>query len=66
MDESITRAAGAVPGQQLGAADMERLIHAAGRTPRQRTTLYGVAPPDRADPASRAATRPEHRPQAAE
>jgi hypothetical protein len=41
MDESITRAAGAVHGQQLGAADMERLIRRAGRTPRQRTTLYG-------------------------
>jgi 2-iminoacetate synthase ThiH len=41
MDESITRAAGAVHGQQLGAADMDRLIRAAGRIPRQRTTLYG-------------------------
>jgi FO synthase len=44
MDESITRAAGAVHGQQLGAADMDRLIRAAGRVPRQRTTLYGEPP----------------------
>jgi FO synthase len=43
MDESITRAAGAVHGQQLGAADMDRLIRGAGRIPCQRTTLYGPA-----------------------
>jgi FO synthase len=41
MNESITRAAGAVHGQELSADDLERLIHAAGRTPRRRTTLYG-------------------------
>jgi FO synthase len=44
MDESITRAAGAVHGQQLGPQDMQRLITAAGRLPQQRTTLYGQAP----------------------
>ena len=44
MDELITRAAGAVHGQQLGAEDMQRLIRAAGRVPRQRTTLYEEAP----------------------
>jgi FO synthase len=48
MDESITRAAGAVHGQQLGAADMDRLIRAAGRLPRQRSTLYAAAPVDSA------------------
>jgi FO synthase len=42
MNESITRAAGAVHGQELGAQDLERLIGAAGRTPRQRTTGYGA------------------------
>ncbi len=41
MNESITRAAGAVHGQELSAADLQRLIRAAGRTPRQRSTLYG-------------------------
>jgi FO synthase len=45
MNESITRAAGAVHGQELSAADLERLIAAAGRTPRQRTTSYGAVPP---------------------
>jgi FO synthase len=44
MDESITRAAGAVHGQQLGAGDMQRLIGAARRVPRQRTTLYAEVP----------------------
>ena len=52
MDESITRAAGAVHGQQLGAADMDRLITAAGRIPRQRSTLY-AATPERLAPSSR-------------
>jgi FO synthase len=42
MNESITRAAGAVHGQELTAQDLERLIKAAGRTPRQRSTGYGV------------------------
>ncbi len=44
MNESITRAAGAAHGQQLGAAEMEGIIRAAGRVPRQRTTLYGRPP----------------------
>jgi FO synthase len=44
MNESITRAAGAVHGQELRAEDLERIIRAAGRTPRQRTTGYGVVP----------------------
>jgi FO synthase len=42
MNESITRAAGAVHGQELGAEQLERIIRAAGRTPRQRTTCYGA------------------------
>lgn len=41
MDESISRAAGAAHGQELPPGEMEELIRAAGRTPRQRTTLYG-------------------------
>jgi FO synthase len=44
MNESITRAAGAAHGQELGPQAMDALIRAAGRTPRQRTTLYGAAP----------------------
>jgi len=43
MNESISRAAGASHGQELAPASMEALIATAGRTPRQRTTLYGTA-----------------------
>jgi FO synthase len=47
MNESISRAAGASHGQELPPESMNQLIEGAGRTPRQRTTLYGVAPADR-------------------
>jgi FO synthase len=41
MNESISRAAGASYGQEFPPEAMEELIRAAGRVPRQRTTLYG-------------------------
>jgi FO synthase len=41
MNESISRSAGAQHGQEFPPEAMEELIRAAGRTPRQRTTLYG-------------------------
>jgi FO synthase len=44
MNESITRAAGAVHGQEMPPESMEQVIHGLGRVPRQRTTLYGDAP----------------------
>jgi FO synthase len=44
MNESITRAAGAVYGQEMPPENMERVIRALGREPRQRTTLYADAP----------------------
>jgi FO synthase len=44
MNESITRAAGAVHGQEMPPESMEQVIGALGREPRQRTTLYGDAP----------------------
>jgi FO synthase len=44
MNESISRAAGAGWGQELPPERMEALIRAAGRVPRQRTTLYGEPP----------------------
>jgi FO synthase len=47
MNESISRAAGASFGQEMPPEAMEELIRSIGRTPRQRTTLYGDAPPDR-------------------
>jgi FO synthase len=41
MDETITRSAGAVHGQEMTPATMERIIRSLGRTPRQRNTVYG-------------------------
>jgi FO synthase len=47
MNESISRAAGAEHGQELSPEAMEAAIRAIGRTPRQRTTLYGSPAADR-------------------
>jgi FO synthase len=47
MNESITRAAGAVHGQEMPPESMEALIRSLGRVPRQRTTLYADAPAER-------------------
>jgi FO synthase len=44
MNESITRAAGAVHGEEMAPGRMEALIRAGGRRPVQRTTLYARAP----------------------
>ncbi len=55
MNESITRAAGAIHGQEMPPGHMEALIHAAGRQPRPRTTLYGEVPLERTSTAATAA-----------
>jgi FO synthase len=47
MNESISRAAGAAHGQELPPERMDALITAAGRRPRQRTTLYREPPAER-------------------
>jgi FO synthase len=47
MNESISRAAGAGYGQEMPPERMEAMIRAAGRVPRQRTTLYGTPDPER-------------------
>ncbi len=47
MNESISRAAGTEHGQEFAPPAMETLIASAGRTPRQRTTLYKEAAPER-------------------
>ena len=53
MNESITRAAGGVNGQQLDAADDGRPGRGIGRPPLQRTTLYGRPPLERRGPCRR-------------
>jgi len=47
MNESISRAAGASHGQELGPERMDRLIDSLGRPARHRTTLYGTPTEDR-------------------
>jgi FO synthase len=47
MNESITRAAGALHGQEMRPQAMEALIRSVGREARQRTTLYGTVAPER-------------------
>ena len=44
MNESISRAAGSEFGQEMAPEQMEALIRANGRSPRQRNTVYGDAP----------------------
>jgi FO synthase len=44
MDENISRAAGAAHGQLATPEDFRRVIVAAGRVARQRTTTYGEPP----------------------
>jgi FO synthase len=55
MNESISRAAGARHGQELGPPQMQQLIADLGRPHRQRTTLYGDADPVQIKRASCAA-----------
>ena len=47
MNESISRASGASHGQEMPPERMETAIRAAGRIPRQRTTLYRDVPDER-------------------
>ena len=65
MDETITRSAGAVHGQEMDPAAMERIIQSIGRIPRQRTTTYRDVSDERyatsfqgAGPAGQPAPRP--------
>ncbi len=55
MNESISRAAGAAHGQEMPPEAMEEAIRSLGRTPRQRTTLYADADPERRLASLRAA-----------
>ncbi|MCC7462821.1 MAG: 5-amino-6-(D-ribitylamino)uracil--L-tyrosine 4-hydroxyphenyl transferase CofH [Gammaproteobacteria bacterium] len=51
MDESITRSAGGVHGQELDAEQLTELAACIGRPARQRTTLYGVVAAPVVEPA---------------
>ena len=55
MNESISRAAGTEHGQEFSPERMDSLIGSLGRTPRQRTTLYGDAPAERQEASYAAA-----------
>jgi FO synthase len=55
MNESISRAAGSEHGQELPPDAMDALIRSVGRTPRQRTTLYGMPDPAQSERSYRAA-----------
>jgi FO synthase len=61
MNESISRAAGASHGQEFDPQHMEELIRAAGREPRQRTTLYHAVDAERQWQARHAAPLTEGR-----
>jgi FO synthase len=47
MNESISRAAGSVHGEEMPPEAMEGIIRSIGREPRQRSTLYGEVPAER-------------------
>ena len=42
MNESITRAAGTIHGQEMTPVKMEGLIKSINRIPQERSTLYGL------------------------
>jgi FO synthase len=56
MNESISRAAGTQHGQEMIPLRMQAMIRAAGRTPQQRTTLYGAVSEERLHAADTAAS----------
>ncbi len=51
MEETISRMAGSQHGSRKSVDDLEAMVRAAGRTPRQRTTTYGEVPRERHDAA---------------
>ncbi len=52
MDESISRAAGSVHGQEMTPARLDALIESCGRVPARRTTLYQPIAADRREPST--------------
>ena len=54
MNESISRAAGTLHGQETSPVQMIQMIKTANRTPRQRNTVYGAVQRERENTAMRA------------
>jgi FO synthase len=54
MNESISRAAGTLHGQEMAPQRMDELIASCGRVPQQRTTLYGAVPHEHRERSSAA------------
>ncbi|MCU1594442.1 MAG: 7,8-didemethyl-8-hydroxy-5-deazariboflavin synthase, CofH subunit, partial [Frankiales bacterium] len=57
MEETISRMAGSAHGSRKSVEELEAMVVAAGRTPRQRTTVYGSPTAERLA-AARAPDRP--------
>jgi FO synthase len=53
MEETISRMAGSAYGSRKSVVELEAMVTAAGRTPRQRTTTYGPVDAERRDAARR-------------
>ncbi|MBK5307405.1 MAG: bifunctional FO biosynthesis protein CofGH [Frankiaceae bacterium] len=53
MEETISRMAGSLHGSRKSVDELEAMVRAAGRTPRQRTTTYGAVGEERYDAARR-------------
>jgi FO synthase len=53
MEETISRMAGSAFGSRKSVDELEAMVHAAGRAPRQRTTTYGSVDAERHDAARR-------------
>lgn len=53
MEETISRMAGAEHGSEKTVSELENIIRAVGRTPRQRTTTYGTPTEERLETARR-------------
>jgi FO synthase len=51
MEETISRMAGSAYGSRRSVEELETMIRAAGRVPRQRTTDYGTVPQERYESA---------------
>jgi len=60
MDETITRSAGAIHGQEVTPHAMDGIIHSIGRLPRQRTTLYDSVPDERYQASFNASACADH------